>query len=121
MTILMPVPIAAAHGAVEIEFPWSAASSVVEALAGVTATLAGHLALRPAMTATLGDWAGAYRVDFDEVHARLMGTAATLAESARIRTAGVAVAAERANTLQIVANVAHAGHGVDARDGSGPR
>jgi hypothetical protein len=104
MTAEMPQRIAAAPGAAEVCFPWTHASNVVAALDDVSATLASQLDARPLMTATLGDWTGRYRDDFDPVLARLTITAPAVAEAARRRASAVVTAAEGANDEQLAAN-----------------
>ncbi|HKY66516.1 MAG TPA: hypothetical protein VJM49_09110 [Acidimicrobiales bacterium] len=104
MTVEMPERVAPAPGAPEVDFPWSAAATVVGALHAVGATLASQLEARPAMTATLADWRGRYRDDFDAVLVRLTATATALVESAAARAGAVVAAADEANGSQVVAN-----------------
>lgn len=104
MTVEMPERIAPAPGAPEVDFPWSAAATVVGALQAVGATLASQLEARPPMTATLADWQGRYRDDFDAVLVRLTATATALVESAATRAAAVVAGADEANGSQLVAN-----------------
>jgi V8-like Glu-specific endopeptidase len=104
MAAQLPERIAPARGAEAIRFPWAHASNVVAALNAVSATLTSHLEARPLMTATLADWRGVYRADFDVVHGHLCTTATALVEATALRASAVVTAAEGANEGQFVAN-----------------
>ena len=104
MTAEMPEQVAPAPGAASVCFPWTHATNVVAALNAVQATLTTQLDARPLMTATLTDWTGAYRDDFDLVLGRLMTTASHLVEAVVLRAGSVVTAAEDANDDQLAAN-----------------
>lgn len=104
MTAEIPEQVAPAPGAASVCFPWTHASNVVAALNAVQTTLTSQLEARPLMTATLTDWTGAYRDDFDLVLGRLTTTASGLVETVALRAGAVVTAAEDANDDQLVAN-----------------
>lgn len=100
MAAEMPVQVQAVEGAVVVDFPWGAASSAVAALNAAVAALGPQLDARGAMQASLVDWQGAYRDEFDAGLQRITGVAHDAKEAMTRLASSVVSGAESANEEQ---------------------
>ena len=100
MAAEMPVPVEPVEGATVVEFPWRAAADAVDVITTATSELDHQLGARPGMLATLDDWTGSYRTDFDVADWRLTTTAMGLKDELVRLASSVVSEAEEANQQQ---------------------
>ena len=122
MLVELPRRVGPASGARTVPFPWAPARSVLTALADARSTLSLTLDTRAWNALLVTGWEGAYRDEFDEVHARLCAAADDLLARAGPRADAVVDAAVDANWEQDRENARVAdlgGAGVPIRIGTG--
>ena len=122
MLVELPRRVWPAAGARTVPFPWAPARSVLTALADARSTLSLSLDTRAWNALLVTGWEGAYRDEFDEVHARLCAAADDLLARAGPRADAVVDAAVDANWEQDRENARVAdlgGAGVPIRIGTG--
>jgi hypothetical protein len=100
----LPMPVETAWGASRVDFPWTEAQLVIDALEDVRATLGLQLLLRSSKLETISEWTGPKRDEFDEKYAELSATGSDLWERASSRVGDVLDRADNANQQQIWEN-----------------
>lgn len=104
MAAELPAKVEPVENAVVVDFPWAEARTAVAALNAASSTLGTQLESRPGMVATLSDWEGAFRTDFDETHQRITSTASGLKERLTTLAQSIVGGAEDANAEQRTKN-----------------
>lgn len=100
MAAEMPTRVEAVPDAVVVDFPWAAATTAVAALTAASSTLGSQLESRPAMVATLTDWVGSFRDEFDSAYQRISSTGSGLKETLSTLASSIVTGAEDANQEQ---------------------
>lgn len=100
MAAELPARVEAVENAVVVDFPWDAATSAVSALNEASSTLGTQLGARPDMVATLAEWEGSFRNDFNEAHGRITSAGSGLKERMTTLASSIVSGAEDANEEQ---------------------
>jgi hypothetical protein len=96
----LPARVEAVDNAVVVDFPWDAAGSAVTALNDASTTLGSQLGARPDMVATLTEWEGSFRTDFNEANSRITSAGSGLKEWMTTLASSIVSGAEDANEEQ---------------------
>jgi uncharacterized protein YukE len=104
MAAEMPARVAAIPGARVVDFPWADATAAVAALNDASATLGTQLETRVGMIATIVDWEGTYRDEFDATYSRLKTSGEGLKTTLANLASAIVGGAEDANQEQRTAN-----------------
>jgi uncharacterized protein YukE len=94
-----PIP-----GADVAVFPWGEAATALTAIDHAVATLGTQLESRSSMLPAIGDWAGAFREEFDRTYSQLTATAGGLKETLANLASSIVRGAETANAAQLIKN-----------------
>jgi uncharacterized protein YukE len=100
----LPDPVAPTSGAEVVDFPWAAVSGAIAELDAAATELANQLSSRSLLHATLVDWEGRYREDFDETYESLVTRAEGIVETLGSVAGAVVGGAEDAVADQTSAN-----------------
>jgi uncharacterized protein YukE len=100
MAAEMPARVQPVEGAVDVNYPWDAATRAVAALNAASSTLDGQLGSRAGMVGTLSDWVGTFRTDFDEGYQRISSTGSGLKDRLTTLASQIVSGAEDANEAQ---------------------
>ena len=100
MAAEMPARVEPIEGAVRVDYPWAAATTAVSALNDVASTLESQLGQRADMLPQLGEWEGAYHVDFSTKRWLLEFDGTGLKENALSLASSIVSGAEDANAQQ---------------------
>lgn len=100
MATEMPERVEPVDGAEEIDFPWSDARTALPALDAAADEIHDQLGHRPDMRATLDEWEGTYRNEFDDTDDRLMDYGSAAKDSLRVYAGAIVQGAESANAEQ---------------------
>jgi hypothetical protein len=107
MATEMPERVEPVDGADEVDFPWSDARTAVATLDATADKIHDQLGQRPDMRATLDEWEGTYRSEFDDADDRLMAYGNTAKDNLRVYAGAIARGAESANAEQRRINDQH--------------